>query len=49
MSAGLLTFAMVKRFATLSTLRSFLTTLSDLLLILLVLALEERIATQLAG
>ena len=49
MSAGLLTFTTVKRFATLSTLRSLFTTLSDLLLVLLVLALKERIATQLAG
>ena len=49
MSAGLLTFTTVKRFATLSPLRSLLATLSDLLLVLLVLALEERIATQLAG
>ena len=47
MSAGFLSFTTVKRFATLSPLRS-LFTLSDLLFVLLVLALKECIATQLA-
>ena len=47
MSVGLLPFATVRRLATLSPLGSFFT-LSDLLFVLLVLALKERIATQLA-
>ena len=48
MSAGFLSFTTVKRFAMLSPLRS-LFTLSDLLFVLFVLTLKERIATQLAG
>ena len=47
MSAGFLLFTAVKRFAMLSPLRCFFT-LSDLLFVLFVLTLKERIATQLA-
>ena len=47
MSAGFLSFTTVKRFAMLSPLRGFFT-LSDLLFVLFVLTLKERIATQLS-